>query len=323
MAAILDSAIVFGKEATYGTAVATTRGFEGKGDSWKLSQEVIESVGFRGGMHTKRADRILVLNKGGQGELEIDVLNKGFGFLLQAMLGDSTGPSQVGETDAYTTTAVTTTTEPGDSYTVQVQRVDTGGTVRPYTHEGCMITGWEISQDNAGFLVAKIMFDFEDVVTTTTASSPVYPADAFPFHWGQCSVTVAGQPVEARNLTVSGDLGLKTDRYYLRGTTNKKKPIRASVPSFTGTIEADFESNALYNLYVASAPVAITATWTAGLIETGQNYEFSITMPNCLLTGESPEASLSDLPTQSVPFEVLHGSTPAVTITYKSTDTTL
>lgn len=323
MAAILDSAIVFGKETTYGTAVTPDRGFEGHGDSWKLSQEVIESMGFRGGMHTKRSDRVLVLNKGGAGSLEIDVLNKGFGFLLQAMLGSVTGPTVIGTTTAYQTVATTGSTEPGTSYTVQVQRVDTGGTVRAYTHEGCMVTGWSLNQDNSGFLVANLDFDFENVVTNTAAATPTYPTDAFPFHWGECSVTVNGAAVEARSLSLTGDLALKTDRYYLRGSTNKKKPVRAGVPSFTGSISADFESNALYDLFVASDPVPIVATWTGAVIGSGQNYKLTVEMPNCLLTGESPEANVTDLPTQNVPFEVLHGSAAAVTMTYVSTDTSL
>ena len=170
MSNVLDTAILFGKESTYGTPVTLTHAYEGKADSWKRAQERIESTGFYAGMHAKRSDRIVTVNMGGEGTLEFDILNKGFGLILQAMLGSVSGPTQIAATTAYKTTVATTAADPDDSFTVQVQRTDMGGTQRDFTHEGCVVTGWNISQDVGGLLKASLNFDFEDVNTVMRGS---------------------------------------------------------------------------------------------------------------------------------------------------------
>lgn len=325
MAANLDTAILFGKESTYGTPATLTTAYEGKADSWKREQEVMESTGFRAGMHTKRDDRRKVVNMGGTGSLEFDIQNKGFGFLLQAMLGATTGPTQNASTDAYTQTHSTTADDPGDSYTVQVQRVASGsGLVKSFTHHGSTITGWSISQDVNGFAMASLTFDFEDVDTITADGTPSYPASTSPFDWTQCSVTVDGSSTLVTAFNVDAELGLKTDRRFLRGSELKKRPVRSSVPTFSGSMSAEYEGTTLYDHWVAGDIVPIVATWTGSNIEGAYDYELKITMAACQLTGDSPEASLDDLPSQPVTFDVLHnGSDAAVEIEYTTTDTSL
>lgn len=325
MATILDTAILVGEETTYGTtASAWDRAYEGKADSFARSQEPLESIGFRPGMHTVRSDRRRPINMGGEGSLEVDVLDQGFGLLLQAMLGTVTGPTQVGATDAYDIEADSATDLPTPSYSVQVQRIDSSGTKRSFTHKGAVITGWEISQDVNGLLTANLNFDFQDVVTDEVAGSPSYPTGALPFDWTQCAVTVDGSAVDVKTYSLTAELGLKTDRRYLKGSALKARPLRAAVPSFSGTLEVDFQDLTLYNAFVSGEVMPIVATWTGSAIDVSNDFQVVVTLPACQFDGESPSASLDDLTTQAAPFRVLHnGTDPAVTIALVTTDTTL
>lgn len=325
MASVLDTAILLGKETTYGTPASLTTAYEGKADSWKREHEYMESLGFRAGMQAKRSDRRKVVNMGGTGALEFDVMDKGFGFLAQALLGSSTGPTQQASTTAYVQTHTTSTTAPGDSYTIQVHRITTtDGTVTPFTHHGCTVTGWKLSQEAGGYLTASVDFDFEDVDTTTAAGTPSYPASTVPFDWTMCSVTVDGSAVEMNQIELTAELGLKTDRRTLRASALKRKPMRAAFPEFSGSMEGDFEGNDIYDLYVSGEIVPIVFNWTGAEIESGHNYEIELTMPACQIVGDSPEASLEDLTKQPVSFMALDdGSNPVVTMEIKSTDTSL
>lgn len=323
MTAIKDSAIQVGKESTYGTPATLTTGFEGKADSFQRAQEPLESMGFRPGMHALRSDRRTQTNMGGEGSLEIDVLTKGFGLLLQAMLGSVSGPTQEAATAAYTTTAATTVDDPNDSYTIQVNRVDVGGTQRNFTHHGCVMTGWSLTQEVNGLLVAALNFDFEDVDTSTGAGSSTYPS-GIPFDWTQAVVTLDSAATDVLSFNLEAELGLKTDRRFLRGSELKKQPVRSTHPTFTGSVDVEFEDLTLYADFVAGSIVPITATWTGANIEGAYDYELTVTMAACQYDGESPVANLDDVPTQSVPFKVLHnGSDAAIEITYTSTDTSL
>jgi hypothetical protein len=323
MSSVLDQAILVGKESTYGTAATLTRAFEGKADSWKREQNPLESVGFRAGMHTLRSDRRVPINMGGSGEMEMDLLNKGAGLLLQAALGSASGPAQVSTTTAYLQTFESSSGGPADSFTVQVQRVDSGGTLRNFTHKGSVITGWSIAQAVDDFLKLKLSFDFQDVDTATAAGTPTYPASADPFNWSQCSVSIDGGAVSnVSEMEVSADLGMKTDRRFLQSSVLKKRPQRSAVPQFTGSLTTEFESLDRYDEFVAGTIVPIVFTWTGATIEGSEDFSVVVTLAACQFDGESPEASLDDLTTQSLPFRVLHnGTDPAVSIEYKSTDT--
>ena len=122
MSSILDQVVQVGVESTYGTAVAPTRAFEAKADTWARDVEYIESVGFRKDQQTIRSDRHDTISIGATGSIEVDVLNKGMGLLLQHALGGSSGPTQQGGTAAYKSTFETNDVGPATSYTVQVAK---------------------------------------------------------------------------------------------------------------------------------------------------------------------------------------------------------
>lgn len=323
MASILDNALLVGKESTYGTAATLSRAFEAKKDNFKRKQEFLSSVGFRGGMQAQLATRSVPINMGAEGPIEVDVQPTGFGLLFQSMLGGTTGPIQQGATAAYKSTFTATANGPTDSWTVQMQRVDAGGTVRPFTYLGGVMTGWKLSQAVDALLTAEFKFDFQDEVTSVSAGTPTY-VDSLPYSWVQSAATWNGSAVDLKSWALEADLGFKTDRHFLRGSPLKKKPVRASVPEFSGDAEMEFESLTHYQAFVAGTVAPLVVTWTGAQIASPYNFELKVTLPTIQFQGTSPEVSLDAMPKLALPYKVLWDTTnPAVKIEYTSTDTAL
>jgi hypothetical protein len=323
---ILDAAILVGVESTYGTPASLTRAFEGKADAFKREQSRLESVGFRADMQTLRNDRVVTVNMGGAGSLEVDVLNKGMGMLLGGALGTKAGPTQQGSTAAYLQTYETSDSAPADSFTIQVIRPTMPTGTQQFTYHGCKITGWSLSQSVDGLASISFDFDFEDSDTATAAGTPAYPASATPFDWTNCTITLDpdGTPdvLEVRDLSFTADLALKTDRRFLKGSALKSEPVRGGVPVYSGEISVDFEDLDRYNEWIGQSDVDVEIKWSGAAIEGAYNYELGMRMKACHWTDGTPEASLSDTPVQTLPFQALHnGTDAAVSLTYQSTDT--
>jgi hypothetical protein len=323
MASILDNAILVGKESTYGTAATLTRAYEGKADSWKRQQDFLESVGFRAGMHAQLSTRSVPVNMGGEGEIEVDVMPGGFGLLFQSLLGASTGPT-VTTAPAYKSTFTSTAAGPADSWSVQVQRVDATGTTRSFTHLGSVITGWSLEQSVDSLLNAKFSFDFQDVSTSTAAGTPTYPTNNLPYAWTQSAALWNGAAIDLTSWSLKADLGLKTDRRFLRASELKKQPVRASVPTFEGEAEMEFESLTQYNAFTAGTIAPMIVTWTGATITGAVKYEVKVTLAAVQFQGDSPEVSLDAMPVQTLPYKVLYnGTDPAVKIEYTNIDAAL
>ena len=326
MSSILDQACSVGVESTYGSPqLSTVRSFEIKSDTFARDVEYIQSVGLRRDMQTIRSDRDDTVSLGATGSLELDVQNKGLGMLLQHFLGAVSGPTQQGATAAYKTVASTNDVGPAGSYTIQVSRADSSGTLRPFTYEGCVATGFSIAQEIGSPLNLNISYDAENEQVSSGEATPSYPSSTEVFNYTDCVIAIDG--VAATNFTsfsVEGDLGMRLDRRFLKGSATKSQPLRSSVPSYTGSIAAEFASLTDYNKFVAGTTFSINASWNGSSIVSPYNYEIVVEIPVAKFTGSTPVASLDDLTVIDLPFIVLDGgSSAAMTINYTSTDTSL
>ncbi len=326
MSSILDQVVAsFAVESTYGTASgATPRTYEGKADAFSRDTEQLDSVGFRRDLETLRSDRSDTISLGATGSIQTDLLNKGHGIMFQHLLGTSAGPTQVGSTAAYLQTFSTDDTGPTGSYTIQLSRVDSGGTIRAYTYEGAVATGFNISQELGAATSLTVDYDAETEQTSTGEFTPTYPSSADVFTYTDATIEI--DDTAATNITsfsLDGDLGMRTDRRFLTGSATKSQPKRASVPSYTGSMSAEFASLTDYNKYVNGTIFKLEFITTMSTAIEGVQYpEFTVTMPAVKFTGSTPVASLDDMTTIELPFTVLsNGSDAAVTITYQSTDT--
>lgn len=323
---IMDNAVHIGTEtpASYGVAVTPTRSFEAQADSFKRENQYLESVGFRAGMETLRGDRRKVRNMGGAASLEMDMLDKGFGMLLAGCLGTASGPTQVGASPAYVSTFTSDADEPPVSWTMQMLRAAVDGSSHTFTHSGVTATGFSLGQDLDDFLKLAIELDFQNVVTDVAEATPAYPVDSTPFDWAECLVTIGGVEYDSLQCSFEAELATKTDRRYLRRSELKKRPVRNAMPSYSGSIEADFEDLTRYAEFAAGTITDIQVNWRGAPIDGTEFAEVTLTLPAVQWEGESPESSLTDLTKQELPYRVLdNGSDAAVTLEIKSTDSAL
>ncbi|WP_328950476.1 phage tail tube protein [Streptomyces sp. NBC_00184] len=316
----LDASIGIGQEDTYGTLSPIVEGYEGQADSWKTTREFIESVGFRAGMQTARADRRNIVNMGGEGELEVDLLDAGAGSLLRSAFDKVTVTDAAG---VRTTVLETSDVSEAPSFSAQMVRPGTDGSKVAYKHLGCVATEWSLSAEVEEAVKLSVSFDFQDVTHTSDSAqvvAPVYPADAFPYDWTRTSVVLSrgGSAVafDATSLELTGELGMKTDRRFLRANELKKKPIRNAVPTYEGTLEGEFSaaSLGLYEAFIAGEVCSVKVTF-AGVLA---GASLTVEAPAIQFTGESPEASTDEVTVHNLPFRVLDpgDSTAAIKLTY-------
>ena len=323
MASILDQVVQIGVESTYGTAVAPTRAYEAKADTFQRDVEYIQSIGFRKDMETILSGRDTTVSLGATGSIEMDVMDKGMGLLLQHTLGTS-AIAQQGSTAAYLQTFTTNDTGGTGSFTVQSSKVDSGGTARGFTNEGSVITGFNINQELGANTSMTFNFDSETEQTSTAIATPSYPSSMTPFNYTMATIEIDDSAVNTfTSFSLEGDLAMDTARRHLKGSATKSQPKRSGVPSYTGTITGEFADLTQYAAFVAGTEFKLEFIATAGTAIAGSYYPyFHVTMPKCKWTGSTPVSSLDAMTTIDLPYTVLwDGSTPAITLTYMSSDT--
>ncbi|OKH90478.1 phage tail tube protein [Streptomyces uncialis] len=319
----LDAAIGIGKETAYGTAAASTLGYEGKSDSWKTTREFIESVGFRAGMQTARADRRNVVNMGGEGEIEIDVLDAGAAALFSAMFDTYNGGVPNATTGLTTHIFESGANSAAPSFTAQMIRPTVDGKSVAYKHVGCVVTEWELTAEVENAVTLTSTFDFQDVSHSDRPADAlpiVYPDESYVYDWTRTAIalTINGTavPVDANKLELTGDRGMKTDRRFLRGNALKKAPVRAAMPTYEGTLAGEFTSDALtvYEAFIAGTVSSLVIDFTGITPGTSMKIE----SPAIQFTGDSPEASVDDVTVSELPFRVLDpgGGRAAIKLTY-------
>lgn len=333
---VLDAQVHIGRETVYGTPVTPTRSIEALVDIASAQREPIQSVGMRAGLQTVRTDRRRMIFKGAEGSIELHPHERGFGMMLRAALGTA-GIAQVGTTDAWLQTFSTDSKAANESITAVIGRppVDPATAPIPWTYSGGVVHELSFEQEvgdgDSGQLKATFGMDFQQELNPDTTPAgevlpaPAYPLSEFVYGWPDLTVEVGAVPVgDTRSFSLSMNNQLARERYYMRGSTLKKQPVRDGVPEFTGKLEFDYADNDIYQSVQSSEILPLVATWKhsdPNAIAPGVTYFLRITC-NVQFTGNTPEVSLEDLPNQPIEFMCLHdGTDPAVTVEYQSDDT--
>lgn len=321
--AIFSNQIGYAEETVYGTRVPPTRFLDFTKESIKRSQERRESAGIRAGSIVRRSDSQSAVMKGAAGSVEHEIADIGFGLLLKHMLRktpSSTTPA--GGVKRFTFTLGTEVL----SLTTQVGRVKADGSgVAPFDYLGCVVSEWKISQEVDAYALLELTLDAQNEKTDQTLAEPSYGSSPQLFHDGELLVKVSGTGVDVRTAEISGNSGLKTDRYYLRRNTLKKVPLNAEFVGLEGALNGDFEDLTIYNHFVAGDLVEIIYEWVGPQIgSTGYNNELKITMPSCVFTGETPETAAPGILEENMPFVIFdNGTNPPITIDYQTSDSAI
>lgn len=250
-------------EVTYGTAVTVSRFFEFNSEGISESEGRTEGDPLRVGSAYMREDRFTPYFAGAAGTIQLDVMDKGFGFWLEHMLGavssSGAGPyTHTGEEgDLY-----------GTSFTAQVNRpFNPSGTDQAFTYSGGKVTGWTLSNSVDSNLVCDLDVDFQTVSTAIALETASYPASMNPLTWAGGVISIGGSDYDVTEVSIKGDNGYNVERRQIRGDTLKKEPTSAR-RSVEVSLSADFDSltqrNRAHAAARADALASFTGTWTFG-----------------------------------------------------------
>lgn len=320
----------------YGDAVVVTRFLEFIDESVTLDIKRIKSTALRAAGRIFRTDRWAAGRRQAGGDMQFELASKGQSMLLGQCLGMAaviTTPSGATNTRDHTF-ALTTSDGSNRSFTGQFGIPDVNNVVNPFTYTGGKVTDWELSMDSDGLGVLKVTVDHQNEVTTTGLAAASYSTTVELLYFSGGQVTIGGANVDVSKVTLVGKMNYNTERFFLRasttagGATLKKEPIANGFLELTGTLEAEFESLALYNRFVAGTLAGIVVAFQGSIIEAGGgatvNPRFGLTMtyPNCRFDGDTPDVKGMDITELSLKFEALYdGTLPALSAVYRTTDT--
>ena len=222
--------------------------------------------------------------------------------LLLHALG-SVSSARQGGTSAYKHTFTLTKAMKAVGLSIEVARDRSD-----FFYEACKINQMTIRQDPGEFL--RFVFDILGRTETTGAmTATTFPAD-LPIHQSQFAFTVDAGAVTVNNFSVT--LNNNAEQRMALGTTTPKEIVRTGPIQVTGSFELDFEDLTEYANFTALTSVALVATWTNGVADTGFNYELVVTMPVCKYEGATPPVAGRGVITVPFTFVALEGSRGAL-----------
>lgn len=255
-------------EVAFDTAVVVDRFFEYSGDPVPVRPIPgrTEGTPLRVGSRARRAARVVPYIDHAEGTVELDVMNKGFGFWLQHLLPSvaTTGSGPY----VHTATEGTSSALMGKSFTAQFNApLHPAGTNQPLTFSGGKVPKWTLGCDVDGMLTLSLDLWFASFTTGTALATASYPSSMTNFAWSHGVVSVGGSAFDITSFSLEVDQGYQLDRKQIRGNAAPKEPTPGRL-SGSFSLEADFNSlaqfNRVYDTDVADLSAAIVGTWTNG-----------------------------------------------------------
>lgn len=322
----LGAQMVIGAEVTYGTYVAPAHAIEFTKESLVARKVTAQSAGIAAGRLLDLASRRVVTTTDAGGTFDTEVVQNGMGLLLQALMGTTVTPVQNDTTDAYTQTHTLADTA-GKSLVIQKGVPLTTGVVTDKSFLGCKVVSAEFSCEVGGMLMCTWEIDAKACDETQTLVVAAYTPTS-PFHFGQMAVLAGDFGSEAaldgiRKVSVKVERKQAVDRYYAGQAGKKKEPISNDKVAITGTIEADYVSTTLDDLFTSDAGTSLIWQFTGPDIDTAQPAIFEIALPVIKLDGTPPTVDGPAVIKPSYSFTGLYDGTHQPAITYVSSDTTL
>ncbi|MEU4590041.1 phage tail tube protein [Micromonospora aurantiaca (nom. illeg.)] len=332
----------FKAETTVGTAVTVDRFLPVTSFTPTLAKSEVVSEGIRGCATTPMVDDSVVVGRAASAQMNTDVRSKGFGPLLQQILGAVSGPTV---TTAPLYRQIHT---PGDltgkSLTFQVGLPESfSSTVSPFTYRGSKVTNATLACARGGLLTLALDLDMWDEDTAAALAVDTYPTGWEIFSWAGFSATIGGTVATStgrttitggtalkglRGVSLAFALGLATDRVFAGSSGVKSEQIENAMRSYTGELDLEYADRAqVHSLFSAHTTTALQFTWTGKTdLGTGQFPVLRVTYPMVKLLTGSPGLSGPDIIAASTSFRAYGdpaGTHPAVQLEYESTDSTL
>lgn len=311
-------------ETTFGTVVTPTRFLEFLNESIEPRIERINSSGIRAGSTVARTSRWKRNDKGAAGSIAFEVANKGFGLWLKHALG---GVAITTPGGATSTRLHTHTLGDKDDLSLTVQKVvpDVGGTNRPFTFAGVVLTGWELGLSIDALVTLSVTLDGQSWETSTAAAPASFPSSDELYGYQDAAISVDSSAISCTGLTLRQNDPMATERYYLRSVGTKGRPLLNGMREVGGELTMEFEDMTQANRFLTGAPgdeVAVLAELTGSTIESGFSYELNVNMPKVRFDGGMVAVQGPEIVTVTAPFVAMDDlSAEPVVVEYQTTDT--
>ena len=281
----------FKLESAVGTPITVDTHLPLISESIKRTEAFTESAGILAGRRLMQSSQWNSGNITTGGDVQTELYTTSIRSLLTAMMGTETGG-----TLTYTYTPADLY---GDSLTVQIGRPDTAGTINPFTYPGMKVASWEIACAAGEFATMGLSFMWciADEGTATALVAPTYAAGLRPIKFSGANIVVAGGTLATvKQFTLSGDNKLEERRYL--GSQFSAEPIESDLRSYTGSIQAQFDSLTAYQRYINHTEATLVATLANGtsVVKVTANVRFD---------GETPNVGGRAVLEQSLPFTVI------------------
>ena len=322
MASGNDFRLALSKETTYGTRVVPARFITMTGESITFTRNRAFSASLGMGRWARPS---ILTTRGGSGSLSGEVGTTGFGYLIDALHGNTVTPVQVAATTAYLQTH-TLDTPPTKSYSAQKQMPPVAtNTLVPIDYVGLMFTGITINWTAGGLLTYELTCDVRDELTGETLATYVAPTAWSPYGYQGGSVTIGG--VAEANVLGDGSLtigaSVRDDAYALGTGGTKAKPVETDKPSASMTFTADFNDLTNVNRVVQNTSADTILRFEGDIIAAANPYFFEVELPDCVFESPSPTVGGPGPVQQGVTITAASQSGAAPIVRYQSTDTAL
>lgn len=328
----LGGQLGWASETVYGTPVPCTKFLPFTKAEPRLHPTTAQAKGITPGQFNDSAAGFIRTLRSGTVSVDLELATRGMGLLFQALMGTTVTPVQQGASAAYLQTH--TQADPvGKFLTVQTGVPDTAGVVHPYTATGCKITEADFSFDMSSTtpVMSSWTIDARDIIETQALAAASYVFDPKPVYVGTDVSIKAGAFGSETSVTgvtkadVKIPRALKTSgmEYFGNGGL-KSEPILNARADITGTITADYVDKTLWaDRFASNAGFSLIIACQGALIASTYYQSFTIALPTCFITGDTPGVSNEDVVNGAFPFIYKYDQAHQPVISYQTTDVTL
>lgn len=336
MASVLDAQFGIIDEVTYGTPLTPTRFYEiSSGDGFDYRPNRVQGNGMRVGAVGARKARRVTPNGDYGGSFNLDVLSKGFGLLINKMMGGT--PSNTTITGGYQVNHILGGALKPFTGQLGVPRIQTDGStvIDPLTATGCTIPSFGFSMDNADILKLKFDIDARDLATATALATASYPAASNQFSFagaflyggtytaptttalGIGGTALANITSWNMDVTRNADVGR-----FLAGQGGKKSIPIPGQAAATGTLGIEYSDTVYRDGYLADTDLTLVVKFEAGALSSNkETIQFEVA--NFRLEGELPKPT-GDTTKASCNWTALENDVnPLLQIVQRTADTAL
>jgi len=355
----LAGSVGISTEGTQGTFQAPTHFLEFNSESMKMVKNTVTGTGLRAGGLYQRTSRRVVTSWGAAGGVNADAPYNGLGLWLQHMIGSFGTLSSIVQQSASAAWLQTHTPGPlaGKTFTMQIGKPDSTGTVRPFTYVGCKIEDWTLTAEVNKYATLALTIDAWQELTPdnpqgTTAgaalTSPTYTAGEQFFYFTQGMIynsgtlsnsgsnpviTSLGSPVAAGHI-LKGDFKcanpVDKSRYFVAGTGGsgvsgvKGDQLDNNFRQVTGSLDVEFYSlSGFYDTFAADTTTTLQLSFTGSVAIASTFFPtLTVLIPNVKFDGDSPVVGGPGVLNHNLPFHGLDSEIyNPVQFQYMSTDT--